>query len=146
MKEISKVKKKQIIEKLRLSDFSSREIEKIDDLLGFLSSEKFEKGKRISKSIENRKSTLFLRNFHNFFETIYTITSKPLLPFVVWVIYDGLFSIFSYLILRNYEGEKLFIGFIIWFFIVIIPLLILPKKYYCNELKIYYSNLVNYIK
>lgn len=130
MKEINETKRKEIIDQLKASNFSRNEIEKIDDMLIFLSNRKIKKGEQIRNSIENRKSNIFMMHFQYVFQKIYQNTSKPLLPYVVWIIYEALFTVVSYLILRNNDGVKLFAGVMLWFFVAVAPLCILPISYH----------------
>lgn len=118
-----------------LGNLDSHEIEKIKCFMS-LPNPAITKLERVNSSIQGRVSEEAEYAKHDGRKILFKRAARETLPFLVYVMYISSLNYLNVFEILNYDGQKLYIGTIVLFFMLIFPLILfyLSAKLYHEKL------------
>lgn len=93
-----------------------------------LSEEEIKKIERVNESIERKEAAIAQKESHKKIRILFERAPRETLPFIVYVIYMGVTGLYVLSKILDYEGEKLYIGVLLLFILMVAPLFVLPTN------------------
>ena len=93
-----------------------------------LSEEEIQKIERVNESIERKEAAIAQKESHKKIRILFERAPRETLPFLAYVIYMGAMGLFVLFKLLDYEGEKLYMGGLLLFILMVAPLFVLPTN------------------